>query len=177
MNHAFSNLKAVSIWMTMDMVNYILLVDYREMKQLFSKYKNLKANDFIQNLIAEVQKLVRTSPFLGYKIHCNLGEQFICDSSHNDLSGGKIKIVDEIDPAEIQVNGDLYALLTKRQKQIMYLLADGYTQGNICKRLNLKLETYKFHRKNLYRKMNFYSKEDLVIWADKYLKLFYKQVV
>lgn len=59
----------------------------------------------------------------------------------------------------------------------MYLLADGYTQGNICKRLKLKLETYKFHRKNLYRQMNFYSKKDLVNWADKYLKLFYKQVV
>lgn len=60
---------------------------------------------------------------------------------------------------------DDYEGLTKREKQVFKLLAEGSTSREIAKYLGISLKTAMTHRSNLMGKLNLHSRADLIKYA------------
>lgn len=56
-------------------------------------------------------------------------------------------------------------LLTRREKEILVLIAEGLTNPEIAEKLFLSISTVDSHRKNLMRKLNFKNTALLIRWA------------
>ena len=53
--------------------------------------------------------------------------------------------------------------LTKREAEVLQLLASGMTRDEIANKLYISSETVKMHTKNLYKKLNAKNKIDALI--------------
>lgn len=72
-------------------------------------------------------------------------EQFFCKQTFEALFGGKL----------IAQKGDLIPRLSPREKELVYLIADGLTNNEIAEKLFLSVHTIKTHRKNIIKKLGF----------------------
>lgn len=57
--------------------------------------------------------------------------------------------------------------LTRREKQILQLIAEGFTGREIAGQLNLSLNTVHVHRKNVMRKLDIHKQTELIRYAFK----------
>lgn len=57
--------------------------------------------------------------------------------------------------------------LTKREREILQLIAEGFTNKEIAGKLNLSLYTVHVHRRNIMQKLNIHKHADLVRYAIK----------
>ena len=73
------------------------------------------------------------------------GEQFFCTQTFEALFGGKL----------IAQKGDLITQLSPREKELLYLIAEGLTNKEIAEKLFLSVHTIKTHRKNIIKKLGF----------------------
>jgi DNA-binding NarL/FixJ family response regulator len=60
---------------------------------------------------------------------------------------------------------DPYDTLTARERQILHLVAEGRTSGEIAEKMQISARTVETHRTNLMRKLNVRSKVELVRYA------------
>ena len=60
---------------------------------------------------------------------------------------------------------DPYGTLTAREREVLHLVAEGLTSGEIAKRLFISPRTAESHRANLMRKLGLRSRTDLVRFA------------
>lgn len=60
---------------------------------------------------------------------------------------------------------DPYDLLTPREREILYLLAQAKTNKDISNTLNLSLYTVETHRTNLIQKLDLHSAVEIVLYA------------
>ena len=62
---------------------------------------------------------------------------------------------------------DLYSLLTNREREVLQLVAEGYTGQEIAKRLSISPRTAEQHRANIMRKLGFQNQREIVRYAIK----------
>ncbi len=62
---------------------------------------------------------------------------------------------------------DMLSQLTKRERQVLRLIASGHRNREIGEELNISLKTVDSHRTNLMRKLNLHSLVDIVEFANK----------
>ncbi len=60
---------------------------------------------------------------------------------------------------------DTYELLTNREREILQLAAEGKSNKDIAKLLNLSVYTIETHRKNIMEKLNLHSVPELILYA------------
>lgn len=60
---------------------------------------------------------------------------------------------------------DVYTTLTKRERLVLQMAAEGLTTGEIAKKLFISPRTVETHRANLMRKLNLHTQTDLVKFA------------
>ena len=60
---------------------------------------------------------------------------------------------------------DSYELLTSREREVLYLLAEGKSNKDIATLLDLSLYTVETHRRNLQEKLNLHSLAELILYA------------
>ncbi len=176
MMHDITKLHSVSIWMTLDMVTYEFLVEFREIKRLMAngKYKTLK--ELVDNITNYADTLIQEGAWTSYIVECIYGKRFICLSDQSNLSKGDI-IISNGDSKVLDQQIDLCMTLTDREKQIFCLLGEGLVQNDICKKLDIGLATMKSHRNHIYSKMGFESKTSLLLWCAKYRDTVFKKIV
>ena len=63
------------------------------------------------------------------------------------------------------VRDDRFASLTDREREILTLIADGYTNRQIADRLVVSVKTVETHRTNLMQKLDLHDRTDLVKYA------------
>jgi DNA-binding NarL/FixJ family response regulator len=83
------------------------------------------------------------------------------------FSPGIAKILVEDYMRQLQQRGlkDSYDLLTDREKETLQLLAEGKTNKEVAKILNLGLSTVETHRYNIMEKLGLHSSVDIVLYA------------
>jgi two-component system, NarL family, response regulator NreC len=66
-----------------------------------------------------------------------------------------------------EMNGieDSYELLTPREREVLQLIAEGYSNKEMAARLELSLYTIESHRRHLLEKLNLHSGADLILYA------------
>lgn len=57
--------------------------------------------------------------------------------------------------------------LTKREREVLQLIGEGYTSKEIAPKLNLYLNTVQVHRRNLMHKLNIHKQADLIRYTIK----------
>jgi two-component system, NarL family, response regulator NreC len=60
---------------------------------------------------------------------------------------------------------EAYATLTPREREVLHLAAEGYTNAEIAARLSISPRTAEKHRANLMQKLNLKSQTDLIRYA------------
>ena len=58
-------------------------------------------------------------------------------------------------------------LLTKREMQVVDLIASGYSNGDIAKILVISVHTVNDHTKNIYRKLDVHSRLELATMVNR----------
>jgi DNA-binding CsgD family transcriptional regulator len=61
--------------------------------------------------------------------------------------------------------GTRFDLLTDREREVLKLLADGYSSKELAARLTLSIKTVDAHKYNLMRKLDIHNRADLVKYA------------
>jgi two-component system, NarL family, response regulator NreC len=58
-----------------------------------------------------------------------------------------------------------YNMLTKREREVLHLAAEGYSNPQISERLSISIRTAETHRANLMRKLGLHTQSDLANYA------------
>ena len=85
-----------------------------------------------------------------------VGRRYLSAPFSNDLIDSYLKRPGGIDP---------YETLTPREREVLHLVAEGLTSGEIAGRLFISPRTAESHRANLMRKLGLRSRTDLVRFA------------
>lgn len=93
-------------------------------------------------------------------------------SLSNKNESGNIKIFHNSDQAvySYDLKGSFWkedkkTILTKREREIIYLSAKGYTIYQIAKRMSVSIETVKYHRSRLYNKLDVANMTSAIVHA------------
>ena len=89
----------------------------------------------------------------------NAGRFYLCSKVSKYLVQG---FLGKVNPAKKDPNG-----LTPKEKQILQLIAEGYSSKEIAKDFSLSLNTVHVHRNNIMRKLNIHKQAELVRYAIK----------
>jgi DNA-binding NarL/FixJ family response regulator len=84
------------------------------------------------------------------------GRRYLSAPFSNDRIDSYLKRPIAIDP---------YGTLTAREREVLHLVAEGLTSGDIARRLFISPRTAESHRANLMRKLGLRSRTDLVRFA------------
>ncbi|MCS7004058.1 MAG: LuxR C-terminal-related transcriptional regulator [Cytophagales bacterium] len=63
------------------------------------------------------------------------------------------------------VNQEILSSISKREKQIIKLIAQGYRNVDIANELDIRVPTVETHRKNIYKKLKLRNTADLITFA------------
>lgn len=91
--------------------------------------------------------------------------------SIRDVAGGKLRVstVLEIFLANQQPSPKDYLRdLTVREREILTLIAGGYSNDQIAEKLHISMGTVKNHSKSIYKKLNVHTRVEAVLLALKY---------
>jgi len=150
--------------MTKDLSLYTFLIEFKDFSTDRLK-GSTSENLFIERVIEYAEKVMTKNKFTGYRVHVCSDSQFTCYSNHSILNSlPNINQAKKIISTELRGQLEEYSTLTGPKKQIFRLLTEGIKQSDICKILKLKMDCYKYHKKQLYDKMNFKTKTDLMLW-------------
>ena len=134
-------------------VKIIVLTQYED-KEYIIRFLKIGANGYIpkkaigEELIAAIRAVYR-------------GETYL----HPSIAG---QVVDGLFKKKDWTNGqDPYDKLTDREKQILKLIAEGYTHKEIANMLNISIKTAIAHQYNISEKLDLHTKFDLIKFAIK----------
>ncbi|MBU0464348.1 MAG: response regulator transcription factor, partial [Proteobacteria bacterium] len=86
------------------------------------------------------------------------GEYFFCKEV-------KHFITDKDHVTENNKSASVFSLLSKRERQVLQLIAEGHKSRTIAQKLNLSIKTIDIHRTNLKTKLNIHSIAELTKFA------------
>jgi len=81
---------------------------------------------------------------------------------HPQLAGEIVSLLLSSPPEQVE---DPYELLTDREKQVLKLLAEGYTHKQIADMLGISVKTVIVHRTNIAKKLDLKTRADIVRFA------------
>lgn len=73
-------------------------------------------------------------------------------------------IIGKSKPTENIMMDHLYTL-TNRESEVLYLLAEGWSNQQIAEKLCLTIRTVKFHTGNIYSKLGLKCRSEAIAWA------------
>src|SRR5262249_44540975 len=103
-----------------------------------------------ENADADLDRAVRAvghgKPFFSPAVADTLLQDYICELKQRGLQ-------------------DSYDLLTEREKEILQLLAEGNSNKEIARMLNLSTNTVETHRTRLMQKLDLHNSAEIVLYA------------
>lgn len=90
------------------------------------------------------------------------GKYFLCpEVKHLFKNGNMESIVDNMTDTSVSV----FTLLSKREREVLQLIAEGHKSRRIAQSLNISVKTVDIHRTNLKSKLNIHSVAELTKFA------------
>lgn len=97
----------------------------------------------------------------------------LLDAIHQVMEGGaflrpsvtKALVQDYLERVETGEETDSYGLLTERERQILKLIAEGFTNQEMAKMLVISVRTVETHRAHLMDKLGMHTRSELVKYA------------
>lgn len=100
----------------------------------------------------------------GYLVKCVDADELV--KAVNTVAGGGVYVSPQVaGPAARSGAPDAYETLTKRQREVFHLMAEGYSRLQIGARLFISMRTVEDHRLNITRKLGLDSQTDVVLFA------------
>jgi two-component system response regulator NreC len=130
-------------------INVLMLTMHRSDEYFFEALKAGSSGYVLK--AADTDELVNAVRVVGQ------GEVFLYPSMAKKLLNDYLRRLD--------AGSDLASLLSEREKEIMQLLVEGYSNKEIAARLVVSLSTVHTHRSNLMRKLGLSSQHELVQYA------------
>lgn len=90
-----------------------------------------------------------------------MGRFYLSPAISNFVVNGFIENMNNSKKDEDEIN------LTRREREILQLIAEGFTNKDIARKLNLSLYTVHVHRKNIMKKLDVHNHADVVRYAIK----------
>lgn len=87
------------------------------------------------------------------------------------VAGGAFRISAVVERflTEHQPSSELFLhIITERERQVLALVAGGYTNAQIAEKLHISMGTVKNHSKSIYKKLNVHTRVEAVLLALKY---------
>lgn len=78
--------------------------------------------------------------------------------------------------SNLEKQKELFKSLTRKEISVLVFIYKGYRQKEVSYILQMAINTFRHHRKSLYRKMGFRNKIEMAIWCDKNLSRFFGSV-
>ena len=130
-------------------VKVLLLTQY-ENREYIKRAVRLGAHGYLlkRSAAAQLEEAI---------LSVNRGERYL----HPSIAGELVEIMSRGETLE----EDDYERLTKREKQVSKLLAEGRTSREIAGYLNVSLKTAMTHRSNLMGKLHLHSRAELIKYA------------
>ena len=171
-----SKLNSISVWLSRNSHDYLFFVEFRDIEKIYLPYVNSSKFDLVQNVIDNIEQVKNEGTWNSYLICWEYDKKYFFQSD-NSFFSSIYSNINLIERKEILIQRGLFHSLSLKEKQVFRLLAEGFTQDVICRKLKIKLGTLKCHRNHIYSKMGFSSKTDLLIWCKKYQDCIYEQHV
>ncbi len=142
---------------------------FEVLEEIRSDFKNLiiiilttyKSNEMIQKA-----KKLGANAFLSKDVSTNELENVIFRAPQNDFYVSMPKNSKEQEFGNDKFKGIVQ--LTKREKEIIKLLSEGYSSKDISSKLSISINTVQTHRKNLFKKLNTSKVSELIKIANDY---------
>jgi DNA-binding NarL/FixJ family response regulator len=130
-----------------------------------TKFLALSVSDAAEDVIAVIRAGAR-----GYVTKAISGADLI-DSIERIAAGDAVFspklagfVLDAFASAPTEINGELDQL-TKREQEVLRLLARGYTYKELARRLEISIKTVETHASSVLRKLQLSSRHELTRWA------------
>jgi DNA-binding CsgD family transcriptional regulator len=154
-------------------------IDNNEKSVVYSQVK-LSSEDFLKLIHNPGEKLSELLSQEGHKeTLIKLFQEdddfyfsLIISKSHISKISKKLEERDEKEKQRIKFHG-----LTKKEIAVLCFLHRGYHQTQISEIFFISINTFKQYRKNIYKKLKFKTKNDLLEWSNKYLSDFFNPKV
>ncbi len=142
------NVQSIDFYICSDSKNYESLFTINNSAIQNALKKNQTYMVVVNNILESVRKLVDLSK-VSYRLKITITGGGLISDKHN-LKSEQVKN---------------YLKLTIREKELLKLLSEKYKTLEIISMMKISLNTYKTHKKNLYAKMKFNDRDDLLDWA------------
>ena len=146
------------------------MIGYEAIRHIIKADKNVKILVLTMYEEEEIIGLCLNAGASGYILKDAPASQLI-EAIHILHKGGKYlspramqKVVDQYIGGSAPLETK-YDTLSNREREILKLLADGFSVKDIASRLNLSVKTVDAHKYNLMRKLDLHNKTDLIKYA------------
>ncbi len=130
---------------------------------------------FVASIVGEGFYLISIKACKNFRLTChmNTGISTIFES-YSRLYEGHMPF--GLKESKVKTEGEqiLYSNLTKREKQILSLIHNNYKASEISKSINISVQTYRTHRKNIQKKLNVHSTIALEKWCSHFFSFMEK---
>ncbi len=135
-------------------------------KEIMSEFKNIRVIFLTMHKNEEMVAEAFNAGAFGYVLKENAFEELV--QAIRDVMNGKIYISSVLSP--MLLSGFLESEkqsreLSGREREILKLLAEGYSNREIAEFLSISVKTVETHRANIMRKHNFKNVTELVLYA------------
>ena len=119
------------------------------------------------DLVRAISAVQTGQRFLSQGIAATLVDHIIRESPPDRAGSGAATGVHAVQPRGRVTAGDVYSDLTTRQRQVLQLLAEGFTSKEIAREMNVAVKTVETYRRDIMHKLDLHSVAELTRYAIK----------
>jgi len=138
-------------------VQRILLTGYPELQMAIDAVNHGKISAF----------LTKPTPSVSLRSVVMEAAQAYKDSLQSENNGQTAQAAASEEPADEQIDGKLFAPLTVKEKEVLSLVAKGFSNAEISQELTITVGTVKTHLNNIFWKMDVNSRTKMIAKAIK----------
>ncbi len=161
------NVHSIDFYICNDSINYESLFTINNSAIQKALKKNQTVMVVVNNILESARKYLDTSK-VSYRLKINIAEggvqYFLKKNLQSEIIFSKecsTHLYSEIKSEQVKN----YLKLTIREKELLKILSEKDTSLEIISMMKISLNTFKTHKKNIYTKMKFNDRDDLLAWA------------